>query len=160
LKLKSICELAREYWPNHSDLESADNSSYILKDGTVLDMEHNGIPRDHADVAEAWANKQNYEHVNKGMYDFMKECNAIRYFFIKLQSKKESFSFVETLKKPTDKQVDTIVEHINEMHPDKMDFYAITEKSVDEDYPGKVCEHSAKFKPRPMDVQIWISKCW
>ena len=153
----NICKKAKKYWETLPTLSAA-GSAFILDDGKVLDMirKSDGRPYGHDDVSMAYGGKP------FGYLSFLKNCNAIRFFHY------DGVVTFEAVKKPNEKQIKTIIKDIKESQPEKMSLAKynppkkhkdmfIDNREFQQGYHHCILETN---KPRPMDIQKWISKCW
>jgi len=151
VRRKDICKMAKEYWMSAKDLSDS-LSSFILRDGKVLEMSKNGEGYSHAAVGMAWDSHNARCDDDDTYFDdmdmFMNVCGAMRFTQMDMHRQ----MVIETTLKPTEKQILTLVKDIREKKPESLDLY-------DDEGDGTYCEYISK-NPRPLDIQRWISKCW
>ena len=154
---KMICKLAKQFWKKSDRLE---DDAYIFKDGTIIYMRYaktNEIAdHGHISIPEAWSD--NPKFTEESVNEFLDTCGTIRYDIFESGEKGEEGIFLdtfETIKKPTDKQINVIAKHIQENRPKRVDF----NRQMLIQSKASYCNYYSK-NPRPLDVQRWVNKCW
>lgn len=154
---KTICKSAKQFWKKADRL---DDDAYIFKDGTIIYMRYakNNEPAEHGHVSisEAWSD--NPKFTEEGVNKFLDTCGAMRYNILESGEEGEGGIFLdtfETIKKPTDKQINIIVKHIREKEPKRVDF----NRQIPNQLKASYCNYYSK-NPSPLDVQRWVNKCW
>jgi len=86
-------------------------------------------------------------------YRFLDECHAIRFLDLDKGPDRKILT-VESVHKPTEAQV----KQLTRMVQDKDKLYADRSDPKRNDY---ICSYEMLLvKPRPLDIQRWISRCW
>lgn len=141
-------EKAKEYWTILDNLAEAKNA-FILSDGSIIDMIHDGKLYGHDEVYRAWSTE--YE----GFYPFLKNCAAIRFYH------SCEMVLLETIRRPSEKQVEVIIQYIQERPPGKLILlrYNGILAGHPDDYGHGYCVYTTN-KPRPVDVHTWMNKAF
>ena len=128
-------------------------AAYIMPDGKMIDFSGLGKKYrvyEHTRISVECMNgkkRDTWKSQDKGRLEWMKKCKAIR--FQDCCEVEGGKIRIETLTKPTKKQMETITKSLKNHDY----FFAITDDGVNE------CVYKAEH-PTKHDVEKWVSRCW
>jgi len=137
-------------------------SGYILPDGKVIDAgsEHYNISKCMPTDDKPHPNTKRY--LPMIIKNFMKKCHAIRYSIDYINHTTDSDTrkriLVETYYKPTNRQIDAIVQDMRENRG--IGFIGDRTNLKGEHCDDVTCAYEKMDNAYPWDIQGFIKKCW
>jgi hypothetical protein len=140
---------------NAEEKEKYGKRGFLLPDGSIISTGRAG----HEQVSEIYTGKLKHnESIDLFiqfalLYRFLDECHAVRFISLNKEPAHKTLT-AESVHIPTHQQI----EQLASMMQDKNKFYA---DRSDTNKNESICSFEiTKTKPRPLDIQRWISRCW